>query len=141
MPAVPESEPEAPVKAAQEPLPTSSPASSSAVPPVASAEVAASAGRAGDEADTDHAVVPPVPRVSGQPLFTVVAEEHGASRVHAFARRWRAFLYHQERQRPWLAPHDLCASACTGLTSRCVRAMEREGFLCAIRPPAPPAAK
>jgi len=77
--------------------------------------------------------------VSTQPIFTLVAEEHGAARVRAFARRWRAFRSQLERQRPWLAPHDLCASSCAGLTSRCLRLMEREGFLSAIRPPAAPA--
>jgi len=95
----------------------------------------------GEAVSVGEAVDVAVPRASGQPIFTVVAEERGAARVHGFAKRWRAYLYHQERRRPWLAPHDLCASACTGLTSRCLRLMEREGFLCAVHPPAPPAAK
>jgi hypothetical protein len=82
-----------------------------------------------------------VPRASGQPILAVV-EEHGVARVHAFARRWRSYLYqHVEKRRSWLAPHDLCATTCTGLTSRCLRMMEREGFLCAVRPPATPATK
>ena len=76
----------------------------------------------------------PVPRLAGQPVAAVVPEERGLSRVHAFARRWRALRFHQERGRTQLAPHDLCGVACTGLTSRCVRQMEREGFLSAIRP-------
>jgi hypothetical protein len=72
----------------------------------------------------------PVPRAAGQPIAAVVTEERGVARVRAFARRWRALRYHrEERQRPWLSTHDLCGPACTGLTSRCLQAMVREGFL------------
>ena len=81
-----------------------------------------------------------VPRASGQPICSVVSEEHGAARVRAFARRWRAYRYHrEEKRRPWLATHDLCGAECTGLTSRCLRVMEREGFLCAVHPVRPAA--
>ena len=93
----------------------------------------------GDEAAAGGAVagdgaVIAVPRASGQPICAVVGEEHGVARVRAFARRWRTFLYYRDRLA--LGPHDLCAATCTGLTSRCHRLMEREGFLRAIRPPA-----
>ena len=76
----------------------------------------------------------PIPRAAGQPIAAVVTEEGGVARVRAFARRWRALRYHrEERQRPWLSTHDLCGTACTGLASRCLRAMVREGFLAPLR--------
>jgi hypothetical protein len=117
------------------PEPKAQPAAAAIESPFSAPPAAApAAGAARDEVPGGPI---PLPRVSGQPVFTVVAEEHGAARVRAFAKRWRAYLYQQERRRPWLAAHDLCASTCTGLTSRCLRLMEREGFLATIRPPAP----
>jgi len=80
----------------------------------------------------------PVPRTSGQPICAVVTEERGLERVRAFARRWRALRFHrEEKRRPWLAAHDLCGPTCTGLTSRCLRAMIREGFLAPTSPTSP----